>query len=87
MSELEALDSEGSLISTALAAGHLPHTGLKVMKNYLREFVVQSGCHLLPADADNERGKKTKQEKRKKKKSNRSHVSCALRYNLFTNYI
>lgn len=29
MLELEAFDSAGSLISIALAAGHLPHTCLK----------------------------------------------------------
>lgn len=50
MLELEALDSAGSLISIALAAGHLPHTCLKVMKNHLRECAVRSGCHLLPAN-------------------------------------
>lgn len=57
MLELEALDSAGSLISIALAAGHLPHTCLKVMKNHLRECVLRSGCHLLPANTahpDNE---------------------------------
>lgn len=50
MLELEALDSAGSLISIALTAGHLPHTCLKVMKNHLRECVLRSGCHLLPAN-------------------------------------
>lgn len=57
MLELEALDSAGSLISIALAAGHLHHTCLKVMKNHLRECAVRSGCHLLPANTvhpDNE---------------------------------
>lgn len=57
MLELEALDSAGSLISIALAARHLPHTCLKVMKNHLRECALRSGCHLLPANSahpDNE---------------------------------
>lgn len=49
MLELEALDSAGSLISVALACGHLPHTCLKVMKNHLREHTLRSSCHLLPA--------------------------------------
>lgn len=46
-----------SLISIALAARHLPHTCLKVMKNHLRECALRSGCHLLPANTahpDNE---------------------------------
>lgn len=57
MLELEALDSAGSLISIALAARHLPHTRLKVMKNHLRECAPRSGYHLLPANTshpDNE---------------------------------
>lgn len=57
MLELEALDSAGSLISIALAARHLPHTCLKVMRNHLRERTLRSGCHLLPANTahpDNE---------------------------------
>lgn len=50
MLELVALDSTGRLISIALAAGHLPHGFIKVMKNHLRELVPRSGCHLLPAN-------------------------------------
>lgn len=50
MLELEALDSAGSLISIALAARHLPHTCLKVMKNHRQERALRSGCHLLPAN-------------------------------------
>lgn len=50
MLALGASHSAGSLISIALAAGHLPHTCLKVMKTHLRECALRSLCHLLPAN-------------------------------------
>lgn len=52
MLELQPLDSERSRITITLATGHLPQICLKVIKNHLREPVLRSSCHLLPAHYD-----------------------------------